>query len=526
MVTYFAPLTESDKIQQRLDEAQKRFSDGKKDEESGIFIAELLERYDLEAIDLSIRQSSAPAIWRYRRPWSLQDFRMELSLVAGNEQKFPLLSAFLMSEPQLRALRHLPQVIDWQSLLTTRYNRVLDYQTSSRTTVKEALDSAPDKRRWLRAWLGYSEAWNDTWKTIERFECQRIPAIYREVVQDEKTPLSFSLPYEKDEGVCPLTLLRALGARHNQFIERLNEALLLRGREHVATARESNVSSKFFSTSHAINYDLQGAIEPFLEKQCVQYSSNGNVLYDFRKAEQYLLDVVFSGKPVIDLEIRMMQYTNTQQEGTYLLKQKVRQEPLSKETEEKILKELGSPSVARACLELLETCISFLQATGGSFVQKLEVGEKKLGEYVKTVLLMEEAEFSSNTISQTVRLKHVDALWKLLRDYTVVDPFASVQARYREPIDEKMREVVTASVEHLDLKQMMPLMKEFMQTQCGENCQMNHEESLKVCMSFLGVSDGELTLGDLPWFSKFFPEQVKMRNLLDTYNVFVAAWTS
>jgi hypothetical protein len=55
-----------------------------------------------------------------------------------------------------------------------------------------------------------------------------------------------------------------------------------------------------------------GGFLPFVEKQCVQYSSSGNVVYDFKKAEQYLLDVYFSGKPLIDLEVRMVQYANSQ----------------------------------------------------------------------------------------------------------------------------------------------------------------------------------------------------------------------
>lgn len=36
-----------------------------------------------------------------------------------------------------------------------------------------------------------------------------------------------------------------------------------------------------------------------------------------------------------------------------------------------------------------------------------------------------------------VRLKHIDALWKMLRDYTVVDPFVNVAKRYKAPLDEK-----------------------------------------------------------------------------------------
>lgn len=48
--------------------------------------------------------------------------QMELNLITqGDDSKFPVLSAFLSQEKQLRALRYLPQVIEWQNLLLTRY---------------------------------------------------------------------------------------------------------------------------------------------------------------------------------------------------------------------------------------------------------------------------------------------------------------------------------------------------------------------------------------------------------------------
>jgi hypothetical protein len=124
-------------------------------------------------------------------------------------------------------------------------------------------------------------------------------------------------------------------------------------------------------------------------------------MYDFKNAEIYLLDL-FAGKPLIQLEVRMFQYSNAEAGSTYALRQKVKQEALTKEMMQAILKELNSTNRARACLELLETCVSFLQATGGAFVQVLDVGEKPLGEYVKNVLLLESAEFGSKIISEQV----------------------------------------------------------------------------------------------------------------------------
>ncbi len=58
----------------------------------------------------------------------------------------------------------------------------------------------------------------------------------------------------------------------------------------------------------------------------------------------------------------MMQYIDQSGgQGAGLLKQKVKQENLPKDVAKAIIKELSSPSKARLTLELLETCISFLQ---------------------------------------------------------------------------------------------------------------------------------------------------------------------
>lgn len=158
------------------------------------------------------------------------------------------------------------------------------------------------------------------------------------------------------------------------------------------------------------------------------------MVYDFGNAEQYLLDSFFKGKPLVDLEVRMFQFTD--ESGGYaaaLLKQKVKQENLPKDVAATILKvshrtvvgwslifcrNLGRPleparlwicwklsSGSSPLVKSLFTQIrglSFLQATGGSFVQRLDVGDTPLGEYVKNFLLMKEAEFGSRTIAQQV----------------------------------------------------------------------------------------------------------------------------
>lgn len=155
---------------------------------------------------------------------------------------------------------------------------------------------------------------------MERFGCMPIPAVYKSLDQQLSTPISFSLPSEKDEGICPLVrcltvcaviccacflvvlgvvvlscclgligqcwqvLARFLGEKHNRFMERVDEVLLMRGyaafvcaaflmfdcvcvvcsREaQRSTTKQTVVSSKFFSTAHTLTYDLNGPLSVF-----------------------------------------------------------------------------------------------------------------------------------------------------------------------------------------------------------------------------------------------------------------------
>jgi len=256
----------------------------------------------------------------------------------------------------------------------------------------------------------------------------------------------------------------------------------------------------------------------------MQVSDSGTLHYDFGNAEQYLLEVVLSGKPLLDLEVRTIQFTNTASSGdssnVYLLSQKVKQMALPRDIADNILKELRSPVEALRCLELLEVCISFLLTTGGSFAQHLgdQVANKLLSRYIKQDLLMEEGtEFESKTISQQVQLKHIDSLWKLLRDCTVTDVFAAVRPKYRQVLSDKVKTSLMALVQQkkLDLDVLLPKMKEFITSQLREDQTAAHR-SIKETIGFCEIDDAQ-TMGDLGWFKAFFPDDITMSHMMDTY---------
>jgi len=148
-------------------------------------------------------------------------------------------------------------------------------------------------------------------------------------------------------------------------------------------------------------------------------------------------------------------------------------------------------------------------------VEHLEIGEMKLGDYVRTVLMMKEAEFGSRTIGSSVLLKHIDSLWRLLRDFTVVNPFSHIRPRYREKVDEKLKEKLIKACEHLDLPIILPLYKDMMMSKLNEDT-FGRDGKLIDTLGYIMVDD--VWLNELPWF-RYFPEELENRHFLEAYKI-------
>lgn len=76
-----------------------------------------------------------------------------------------------------------------------------------------------DKPRWREAFDGFAKAWNESWKSLQRFGCLVIPAEFRSIVMGPDVPISFCLVGEQDEGICALALIRFLAEQHNEFVQ-------------------------------------------------------------------------------------------------------------------------------------------------------------------------------------------------------------------------------------------------------------------------------------------------------------------
>lgn len=332
----------------------------------------------------------------------------------------------------------------------------------------DMLSAGSEREMWETTFKEFCHVWNNHLQYVKQYECLRLPTEYQGVDMGRDTPLAFCLLSDKDEGITVLAFIGYLVELHNFILQAVFEELVKSGRhvEQHSKGRPASVQSRHLTAAQTIRYDLH-AITTFFEKQCFHLSHSGGIHYDFGKAQARLIDRYLTGLPVIELQAPLFAFTQEQTVGGNMstFKQKVRQEPLPRDVEEAIRAQT-SPSAAQTCLETVETSVSFLASTGGSFVQELHSGvsEMLLSKYLETVLLMPEVniELPSRVVVQEVRLKHLEGLWGLLIELTNVDMFANIPSKYRQPLLPEDELELQSALTSLKLDILLPTLKGYM----------------------------------------------------------------
>ncbi len=481
------------------------------DEESSSFMLELRDRVDLEHFDREARKRLMPGLWTHCRGSSLEHFNRELHCDRATADRYPLLSGFLANEPQFRSLRHLSEVIAFPSLLFARYNRRLDRRAARSLLIRDVLNqvSASERDTWMNAFRGFAAACNASWRFVERFGCLRIPAEYANITMDASTPVSFCLPDEHDEGVCPLALLQWLTERHNECIHLAGTLPAM-----TRVLEPVSISSRLVNASHCIVYDMQQTIVPYFADRTVEVTDGGETVFDFERAEAFILGLLVS-KPLVNLEIRIFNYLNEASTGT--LRAKITQEVIPHDIAGDIARDLRSPAEAQICLELVLVGIAFLNGTGGAIVGKLseEVANTLLADYLQNVLLMRDVRLSSRSVSSHIRLKHLSALKDLLEELTDNDPFRRISSRYKQQLSsEEVRQVRDMAAD-IDLAVLMPVFKEFVVSQLGEE-HLAADTTLAAVLGYLETPSGSL-LNELTWFNNGFRSELKLKHAVAIY---------
>ena len=478
---------------------------------------------------------------------------------------FPVLAEFLKNEAQFRALRHLPAVLDWVALLHARYDRRVTRASvragggrSGCITAGAAIAGAPpgERARWAAAFAGFAAAWRMAGRHARMYGCLTIPKTYHDVVIGSDTPLGFSLPGEKDEGILPLALAQFLGERHNALVQAAedyrrhhrkrkqrraggdgdNKRSKRREAAEERAQRAAIVSSRRFRAAHALSYDLD-RFAAFVESQCVGGAGGGGGggggrEYDFHAAEAFLVRGWLSAKPRIELAVPLVNFVGEGglERDVQALGRKCAQEPLPAGVEQALRAQLGGrPAAARRCLGTVETVVRFLSAA--LTAAHANLGDVSLSGYAASVLHLDggtggggggsggggaDVWGGASVVAEgRVLIKHVDALCAALRTCTDTDQFAGVQAKYRRPLDEGGAAALRAAVDAgLDAEALVPVLLAFVSQQLKEDF-IGADKPIKEVVGFL--DDGhDAFLVDLPWFAHF-PGALQMRHVVAAY---------
>jgi hypothetical protein len=464
-------------------------------------VAKILETDDTD------NPSELPSLWMLTENITFEHFL--LRCLQHND--FPFLQRFATRHVELRALRHLPNIMQMLSMILTRYNRRVSRDYCKETTIREEMDEMSRRERTVfeKCFESFCDAWNCCWSAVEQYNCMPIPKLMKDVHMDDAKPLIFLIPNERDghlldEGVFILALLRYLVDLHNEFVD---------ATKSIIGGHVEEISSRFMIQGQEIatqDHDLV----PFLKDHCnrpLKYGKRG-IEYDLPFVQQFLLDHIFIGKPRLMLEVRTVDFlgeireTGARQRFTAL----IHQDELRHEMKH-VVRSLSMEN-CRKLLRLVEMAINFLQATTA---QKQHVAERPLLEYLE-----QDLEVSDTHLFVTIRdirLKHLDSLWHTLESHLTSDVFSDVQNTYKQPLGD-LRIILESAMERMDCKLLAERLREYLLRHLIGGA-TSENAPLKICLSYFSTSDDndDILFSDLDWFEQYFPESLQMKHCLETY---------
>jgi len=508
--------------------AETRFGGNSDDGEGGLFSIELLEKVSIESIPKSERCLLVPGLWLFNKRFSFEHFKDTLNLLPGSSERYPVLS-FLLSQDQqlLNALSKMPEMFDWFKLLHNRFNKQIG--RNDRKMNAEVISEVADERlrlRWQQAFMGFADCWNNSWSRVGRFGCILFSKEYSDMKMDLGQNITFSLPNPLDEGNCPLALVAYLNEQHNQLAHLIDEVILKRNNKIVVedsndgerAIRVPMVSSKFFTSVHAVKCDVHEQVVPLLEKYCLLPNGKG---YDFAKAENIIIDRFFAGIHAINLEQPGFTFAHEQHiEGGFApLRNRLAQKSLTTDTVNAIKRDVNTPATAQHFVDLVETVVSLLNGTGGNLSLD-NLGETLLSVYVKNVLQITE-KLASVAIEQQVRLNQLESLWGFLSEIANTDIFASVLPKYKRDLSLSSQQSLQEAYKHAafssNVEKLYENLKLWILHHLLENV-MNENLTLINSFGYSSIEGNDLM--DIPWFRDFFPADIKLSEAVAVYTYF------
>ncbi len=499
-------------------------------DENARAVARLLQEKALWSFSDTQRGAEAPALFRFRPAFSVEDFVNRIASAAGGE--FKLLKMFMTEQGQLRCLQHLGDVLRWERLLTVHFNRRISSSDAATITVARVLETVGrDQLQWHRAWQGFQTAWSMGWQFVSRFTCTELPAMYKEVTMGPEATINLCLPASEDAGICATALTTYLTTKHNEVVEATQKHLRARGGRGTGGGQqqqqEEQISSQMFSHIHAVTVHPDKFID-YVQRHCLIYSQEtGQLEYDMHAAERWLVDVEFATCPSVRLEMDRITYLDEQlsSNARTVLREHVPQVELPPDVLAALAAEFQNPTVAHSCIEALDLVLVFMQEVlrGGMGAQ---LGATNLNRHVKSVLLTEEDLFKSKSLCSEVKVWHVDSLYDFLWAQVSTDDFPQVLEMYKvklndgfvdahgkshRPADARALEELRAVAPRLELKALVLCMSRLMKDQLSGTM----STGFSIYDSMLPYEEEGLPES----FEALFPQALLMGHFVEVYKL-------
>ncbi|XP_037333444.2 E3 ubiquitin-protein ligase rnf213-alpha isoform X2 [Pungitius pungitius] len=381
------------------------------------------------------------AVWCCREKVSLLSLT---HIVEQNDGKdtVPVLWRFLHREAEVRAVKHLPDILTLQRDLVKKFTNITELTC---TTIAEFLQG--QKAVSLKAWYEkYIQIFLTTWNQLRVSLATngeiKIPAEFCQKDLDHNSDLKVLLPRRQGPGLCSTALVSYLIALHNDLVYCVDK--------HTGEETSYKVSPADLTDLHVIRYELERDLMPLVLSN-TQYSiERGQETlheYDLPKIQQQIVSRFLQGKPLITLNGIPTLVNRHDRDYEIILKDvktKVQQEPLPTLTLSAVAGELHSYSEVCEALSTLEVALGFLAMTGGE-------PHVQLSCYLEEVLQMgnQMAAHILKALSMCC-LKHCMSLWQLLASLKSErmlrlkgDPFVEVSETYKVTLGEDEHRLLT-----------------------------------------------------------------------------------
>ena len=389
----------------------------------------------------------------------------------------------------------------------------------------------------------------------------------------EDTPIVFSLPDERDEGIFPLSLINYMTDKHNQFLEQLQQIVLSKKEKNINLLnnnihennddlnkkeklnndiissssssldnsndvflffKENHIPTHLLTNEHLISYSVEKELVPFLQiqsKQSLLYACGSDITYNWSRIENHIIDRVLSGKPFIDLELRKFTFSNeTRMSGALSnLKNTIPQSELSPNDISKIIQELGSIYNIKKLKNTIEICIGFLSATNSSSTSSSSQLDNNilLLNYIRDTLLLDDGIdiFIDNSFGKIIKLKHIICLYNSLEENLIIDPFEAILSKYKQEIEDiniinqlKDASKLFSGINHSIICSSWKEMMLNYLNEAGGHININSS----IFGSLLACED----LEDESWFEDNFPKDIPMKYCVESYKYFSSTTTN